>query len=263
MPIRRPRGRLGAVTVGLVLSLLAFTSSGARADTVTVFAAASLKTALEEAADLHRGGSDTTVTLAFAGSSALARQIEHGAPADIFISANPDWMDRLEARGLIDPASRFDLFGNRLVLIAHGADAAPVEIGPALPLAEMLGEARLAMALVDAVPAGIYGKAALTSYGLWDDVATRVAQADNVRAALALVATGATPLGIVYRTDASVEPRVTVVGTFPEDSHPPIVYPVAAVGTDPSGGAVAFLAFLRQPETTAVFARHGFAILGE
>ena len=233
----------------------------AMAGDVTVFAAASLKTALEEVADGYRRDSGAGVTLALAGSSALARQIEHGAPADVFISASPDWMDHLETAGRLDPATRRDLLGNRLVLIAHGP-AAPVEIGPDFDLPALLGDGRLAMALVDAVPAGIYGKAALSSLGLWEAVRSQVAQADNVRAALALVASGEAPLGIVYATDAAAEPRVSVVGTFPDGSHPPILYPVAAVAGR-AAQAAPFLAHLAGAEARAVFARHGFRVIAD
>ena len=251
-PLRR--AACGAL---LLLGLLA-PASGARAADLLIFAAASMKTALDEISALWTAGSGEAVTVSFAGSSALARQIERGAPADVFISANRDWMDTLEAGGRIAPGTRIDLVGNRLVLIAHGRDAAPVALGPGTDLAGLLGDGRLAMALVDAVPAGIYGRAALEALGLWEATARKVAQADNARAALALVATGATPFGIVYATDAAAEERVTVVGTFPAETHPQIVYPAAAV----AGGAVerarAFLAFLRGEAARAAFARHGF-----
>ncbi len=238
-------------------ALLMLCASAASAQTVTVFAAASTKTALDEVAARYAEATGNRAVVSLAGSSALARQIEAGAPADVFISANTDWMDRLEAQGLVDPASRRDLLGNTLVLIATGGD--PVAITPDLDLPAMLGEGRLAMALVDAVPAGIYGKAALESLGLWQGVAPRVAQADNVRAALALVASGEAPLGITYATDAQAEPRVRVLGTFPPESHAPIVYPVAAVnGAD----SLDFLNFLRSPSARAAFEAQGFAVLG-
>jgi molybdate transport system substrate-binding protein len=245
-------------TVVAAVALALAPAGAARAETVTVFAAASLTDVL---AEIERGfeaatGHDLVVSLA--GSSALARQIQRGAPADVFISANPGWMDVLEADGLLEPGSRADLVANALVLVAHGA-APPVEIGPDLDLAGLLGEGRLAMALVEAVPAGIYGKAALESLGLWSAVAPRVAQADNVRAALALVATGAAPYGIVYATDAAAEDAVTAIGTFPADSHPPIVYPVADLANRDTEAEAAFLAYLRGPEARAAFARQGFA----
>lgn len=245
--------------VALAVSLL---PGMALAGQVTVFAAASTKTALDRISAGFEAETGHEVTLSFAGSSALARQIERAAPADIFISAHPDWMDHLASAGLIDPASRLDLLGNRLVLVAHG-DAAPVTIGPSMDLAAMLGEGRLAMALVEAVPAGIYGRAALERLGLWNEVAPRVAQADNVRAALALVALGEAPLGIVYATDAAAEHRVTAIGTFPEGSHPPIRYPAARVAGRDSAAADAFFAHLSGPEARAAFEAEGFAVLAE
>jgi len=242
-----------------VVMLAMLSAVCARADNVTVFAAASLKEALDDIAAGFHEATDHTATVVLAGSSVLARQIRQGAPADVFISASPDWMDDLEREGLLVADTRFDLVGNTLVLIAHDSDASPVTADPGRDLAGLLGTGRLAMALVDAVPAGIYGKAALTSLGLWDEAAPRVAQADNVRAALALVATGEAPLGIVYATDAAAERRVSVVATFPESSHPPIVYPVAAI-TD-TEAAASMLAYLRSDAAREAFARHGFVPL--
>lgn len=224
-------------------------------EAVTVFAAASLKTALDEVAEAYDGN----LVLSYAGSSALARQVQQGAPADIVFLANTDWMDVLERDGLIAPGTRTELLGNRLVL-AGPAGADPVEIGPDLDLAAMLGDGRLAMALVEAVPAGIYGKAALDSLGLWETVAPRVAQADNVRAALALVSLAQVPLGVVYATDAAADPAVDALGLFPEDSHPPIRYPVAAV-ENRADAAAPFLTFLQTPEAAALFVAQGFAVL--
>lgn len=232
----------------------------AAAENVTVFAAASMTNALAEIEDRFEAETGHDLTVSLAGSSALARQIRQGAPADVFISANADWMDTLEAEGLIAPDSRFDLLGNAIVLIAHGEGAAPVGIGPDLDLAGMLDGGRLAMALVEAVPAGIYGKAALTSLGLWEAVAPSVAQADNVRAALALVAVGEAPLGIVYATDAVAEDGVAVIGTFSPDSHPPIVYPAAAVAGRDGPAVHAFLDWLRGPAARAAFERQGFTV---
>ena len=247
-----------------VILALGLGSAPARAEDapVTVFAAASLKTALDRivadwAAKPDAAPDAVPVRVSYAGSSALARQILQGAPADIFISANADWMDRVEAEGLLVPGSRADLLGNTLVLIAHDPDAAPVKITADLPLAQMLGEDRLAMALVEAVPAGIYGRAALTALGLWDSVAARVAQADNVRAALALVSRGEAPYGITYATDAhAAGDAVQVLGAFPPDSHPPIIYPAAALRDRPE--AAAFLDWLRGPQAQAIFADEGF-----
>ncbi|WP_349358947.1 molybdate ABC transporter substrate-binding protein [Stappia sp.] len=247
-----------ARAMALALLLMTGVTGRAAASDLTVFAAASLKTALEDVADAWRAETGKRVTLAFAGSSALARQIEAGAPADLFISANTAWMDHLAAAGLIRPETRRDLLGNDLVLIGHGRDAPPVRLAPDPDLAARLGEGRLAMALVDAVPAGIYGKAALTRLGLWDAVADRVAQTDNVRAALALVARGEAPFGIVYATDAGAADSVSIVARFPADTHPPIVYPVAQVAGRDHPDAAGFLAFLTGETAAALFARHGF-----
>lgn len=239
----------------ILFFLLACLPGLTRAEDITVFAAASTKTALDQAAAAYMQATGDTVTLSYAGSSALARQIQFGAPADLFLSANPGWMDVLEADGLLLPGSRTDLLGNSLVLIAH-ANSAPMEIAT---LPESLGDAHLAMALVDAVPAGIYGKAALRSLGLWDGLAPQVAQTDNVRAALALVALGEAPFGITYATDAAAEPRVTIVARFPADSHPPITYPVAAL----TEAGLPFAAYLRSPEALGFFTAQGFTVLSE
>ena len=264
MITRRFRRRLLGLTAALMLGLTPV-GAAAEAAPVTVFAAASLKTAMDAVADRFEAETGHPAVLSYAGSSALARQIQHGAPADVFVSANREWMDRLAADGLIDPATRTDLLGNRLVLVAHGRDAAPLDLGSELEILDSLGEGRLAMALVEAVPAGIYGKAALTTLGLWEALAPRIAQADNARAALALVAAGEAPLGIVYATDAlaadTLGERVTVVARFPADSHPSIVYPAAAVARRDTPLAARFLAFLRGPAARAAFERQGFMIL--
>lgn len=232
------------------------------AGSITVFAAASLKTALDQVAQDWQDRTGQSARLTYAGSSALARQIQAGAPADLFVSANPGWMDHLAGLGLIRNDTRADLLGNTLVLIGP-AGATPLPgIGPATDLSGMLGAGPLAMGLVQAVPAGIYGKAALESLGLWGGVADRVAQTDNVRAALALVALGEAPLGITYGSDATAEPRVTVLATFPDSSHPAIRYP-AAVTTDSADPALAaqFLAYLRSPAAARVFLAAGFTPL--
>lgn len=242
---------------------VAFLPAALAAGEVTVFAAASLSDAMRDAAGRFQAETGHDVTLSLAGSSALARQIRQGAPADVYIAANAGWMDRLEGDGLIDAATRFDLLRNAIVLIAHGQDAAPVEIGPDLDLTGMLGGGRLAMALVEAVPAGIYGKAALESLGLWDDVAPQVAQAGNVRAALSLVATGEAPMGIVYATDAAAEDDVTALATFPAELHPPIVYPAAAVASSGSPVTGAFLDFLRGAPARAAFEAQGFTVMAD
>lgn len=231
------------------------------AEEVVVFAAASLKTALDPIARSFQQATGNSVTISYAGSNALAQQILQGAPADIFISASPEWMDEVEKGGDLADGTRTDLLGNTLVLVAHDADAPPLAPAPGFDLAGALDGGKLAMALVDAVPAGQYGKAALVSLGVWDKVAPQVAQADNVRAALALVATGEAPLGIVYATDAAAEPRVHVVGTFPEDSHAPITYPAALLKTGTDAADWAFFEALKAPEADALFKAQGFTVL--
>jgi molybdate transport system substrate-binding protein len=226
-----------------------------RANTVTVFAAASLKTALDQVAADWTATTGQTVVLSYAATSALARQIEAGAPADIFFAASEDWMDDLEDKGLVQAGSRRDVLGNVLVLIAP-APAPSVDLA-SVDLAALLGDGPLAMA-GEAVPAGIYGRAALSSMGLWDGVATRVAQTDNVRGALALVALGEAQLGVVYASDAMAEPRVSVIATFPKDSHPPIVYPAALTAAATGPAPAAFLDYLSGPGALAVFVANGF-----
>lgn len=258
--LRRGRACLaGALCVALALPM------AARAGELTVFAAASLATALAEIEAGFEAETGHALSVALAGSSALARQIAQGAPADLFISANPGWMDSLDQAGLLEPGTRADLLSNTLVLIGP-AGARPLALeGPDLAarLGARLGADRLAMALVEAVPAGIYGKAALESLGLWAQVEARVAQADNVRAALALVAVGAAPLGIVYGSDARADPRVAVLATFPPESHPPIIYPVALLAGRNTLAAAAFLAYLRTEPAHAAFRRQGFGVIGE
>lgn len=264
MPLGSRRLRAMAHRGAIALAALLAVASPPRAqaeDAVVVFAAASLKNALEDVAAKWREETGGRTAISFAGSSSLARQIQQGAPADLYLSANTAWMDALESERLIRPETRRDLLGNRLVLIAHGADAAPVEIAPGVDLAGLLGDGRLAMALVDAVPAGVYGKAALSVLGVWDAVAPKVAQADNVRAALALVARGEAPYGIVYATDAAAEDAVTVVATFPEETHPPIVYPAALTAESTNTRAQAFLAYLSSEAARPLFERQGFAVL--
>lgn len=244
---------------------LALTALPAAAEEITAFAAASLKDALDAVAAEWQAETGNTATVSYAGSSQLAAQIQEGAPADLFVSAAVNWMDALEADGLIKPETRVDLLGNTLVLVAHGSGAAPVEIGPGFDLAGLLAGGKLSMALVDSVPAGQYGRAALESLGLWPSVEGSVAQSENVRAALALVAQGEAPFGIVYGSDAmaddGADDQVSVVGTFPEESHPPIVYPAAVVATSRRPEAEAFLDYLSSDAADAVFAGQGFTVL--
>lgn len=240
-----------------LLAALCLAALPVRAEDVSVFAAASLKNALDEVAAQFTSETGHRVTISYAGSNTLAKQIIEGAPADVFVSANTEWMDEVGKAGLVQ--SRADILGNRLVLIAHG-DAAPVQISGDMDLAGMLDGGKLAMALVDSVPAGQYGKAALENLGLWDSVQSDVAQSDNVRAALALVAAGEAPLGIVYATDAVAEDDVTVVGEFPADSHPPITYPAALLTGAADDADRAFYDALSDARADAIFARHGFAV---
>jgi molybdate transport system substrate-binding protein len=255
------RGILLLLVLGFLVAPLVTTA--AQAADVTVFAAASLKNALDDAAKLYQTKTGDKVTISYAASPALAKQIEAGAPADIFFSADLDWMDYLEKKNLIDPASRHTLLGNTLVLVAPKDSTVVLPIEKSFPLLHALGlDGKLAMASVDTAPAGKYGKAALTYLGVWDAVAPRVAQAENVRAALAFVAKGEAPLGIVYGTDAKSEPAVRVVGTFPEDSHPNILYPVALLASA-KPEARKFLDFLLSPEAAPAFEAQGFSIEGK
>jgi molybdate transport system substrate-binding protein len=247
-----------ALAVGGLAGALAAPAAGAD---VTVFAAASLKNALDAVGAAWMEEAGKSATISYAASSALARQIEEGAPADVFISADRDWMDYLAERDLIARETAIELLGNRLVLIAPADSTATAEIVPGFDLAGLLGDGRLAIANVDAVPAGRYGKAALESLGVWESVADRLAQAENVRAALALVSTGEAPLGIVYATDAAADPAVRILGTFPEDTHPPIVYPAAVTAEAASPDAGAFLDFLKGETAGALFEAEGFTLL--
>jgi molybdate transport system substrate-binding protein len=255
------RGLVVGFAFGFVV--LPFLSAAAQAADVTVFAAASLKNALDDAVKVYEAKTGDKVVVSYAASSALAKQIEQAAPADIFFSADLDWMDYLEQKKLIDPASRHTLLGNTLVLIAPKDSTVSLVIEKNFPLVQALGaDGRLAMASVDPVPAGKYGKAALTYLGVWDAVAPRVAQAENVRAALTFVARGEAPLGIVYGTDAKSEPAVKVVGTFPENSHPRILYPVALTSSA-KPEARQFIEFLLSSEAAPAFEAQGFSIEGK
>jgi molybdate transport system substrate-binding protein len=262
---RLPRRIVLAVAAWIAILALAGVSGPtlAQGGRPLVFAAASLKNALDAVNRDYAAETGRRATISYAASSTLAKQIESGAPADIFISADRRWMDYAAKHGLIDPKTRHDLLGNGLVLIVpkdSPLGAGQVAIAPGFPLAELLGDGRLAMAEPNSVPAGIYGKAALTRLGVWDEVAKRVAAAENVRAALALVARGEAPLGIVYKTDSAIEPGVKIVGTFPPDSHEPIVYPMALTRSA-RPETVPFAVYLRSPAAARIFAEHGFTVL--
>jgi molybdate transport system substrate-binding protein len=202
------------------------------------------------------------VVISYAASNTLIKQIEQGAPADMFISADLDWMDYGQQKGLIKPDTRSNLLGNRLVLVAPKDSNVTADIKPGFDLAALLKGGRLAMGNVDAVPAGKYGKASLEKLGAWDGVKDKVAQAESVRAALLLVARGEAPLGIVYQTDAAADPTVKIVGTFPENTHPPIIYPIALTKESTNPDALAFLNFIRSPAARPIFERQGFTVLG-
>jgi len=244
-----------------VLIGFALTSAISAAEPVRVFAAASLKNALDEAASAWKAKSGKEVSASYAASSALAKQIEQAAPADIFMSADLDWMDYLDKKGLIKADTRKNLLGNQLVLVAAAGSGVKIELAPGADLAGALGDGKLAMGEVKSVPAGKYGKAALDKLGLWTSVEKNVAMTENVRAALALVARGEAKLGIVYATDAKAEPKVEVAGIFPEDSHPPIIYPVALTAAGNNPDAAEFVSFLSSPEAAAIFKAQGFTIL--
>ena len=222
-----------------------------------MFAAASLKNAMDDVLAAFTARDHIPARGSYGASSALARQIEQGAPADVFVSADVDWMDYLAKRNLITGGSRMDLLSNHLALIAPADSKTVLEIAPGMPLAAALGSDRLAVAGPD-VPAGKYAQASLTSLGVWQSVEPKLARAESVRAALAFVARGETPLGIVYDTDAKVEPKVRIVGLFPDASHPPIIYPAALVAASHSAGGAAFLHFLKGGEAVAIFHRYGF-----
>jgi molybdate transport system substrate-binding protein len=229
---------------------------------VLVFAAASLKNALDDAIAAYGRETGTKVIASYAASSALAKQIEQGAPAQLFISADLAWMDYLAERGLVEEATRVNLLGNSLVLVApKDSTVGEVALGQGVDLAALLGDGRLAVGEVSSVPAGKYAKAALEKLGGWSGVESRLAQSENVRAALALVARGEAPLGIVYRTDAAADPTVRIVGTFPPDSHPPIIYPAAVTKGGDAGGAADFLKFLSGSVAKAAFEKQGFTLL--
>ncbi len=236
-------------------------AAAALAGDVTVFAAASLKTALDAIAADWQKQTGTTVTISYDSSAKLAKQIQAGAPADLFISASVQWMDTLAQAKLINPDSRKTLLGNTLILVAADKTAAPIDLTKGFDLAGLLGDGKLAMGMVDSVPAGQYGKQALTSLGIWDAVAPKVAQSENVRAALALVDSGEAAFGIVYGSDAVADAKVAIVATFPDDSHQPILYPAAVIASSTKPEAQAFLNDLSSDAAGAIFAAQGFIVL--
>jgi molybdate transport system substrate-binding protein len=255
-------GRIaGLVAAALLACGPPQTSAQAQGSAPVIFAAASLKTALDAANTQWQKETGRKAIISYAASSALAKQIEQGAPAQMFISADLDWMDYLAARNLIKPGTRLNLLGNRLVLIAPKDKAQPVDIKAGFDLAKIVGEGRLAMANVESVPAGKYGKAALDKLGVWASVSAKIAQAENVRAALLLVSRGEAPAGIVYQTDAAADANVAIIGTFPQNSHPPIVYPIALTASSTSPDAAAFLDYVRSAKARPLFEAQGFTVL--
>lgn len=244
-----------------IVALALFPGAAPAQDRLVIFAAASLKNAMDNVAAAYTEEAGIETAVSYAGSSALARQIEQGAPADIFVSSNIDWMDYLSERGLTDTDSELRLLGNRIVLVAPAASGVDTTIAPGFDLAGLLEGGRLAMANTDAVPAGIYGKAALETLGVWDTVSGKVAQAENVRAALALVSTGEAPLGIVYQTDAAADDNVRIVGRFPENTHPPILYSAAVLAASDNPAAAGYLRFVQTSAARGLFEAEGFAVL--
>jgi molybdate transport system substrate-binding protein len=263
--LRGPRFRTGRYCIVIFAAAVALGLStgpaAAQSREVLVFAAASVKNALDDIDAQYQRETGKHVSASLAASSTLAQQIENGAPADIFISADLDWMDYLAKHNLIKPGTRKNLLGNELVLIAPQDTTAQVKIEPGFPLGKLLAGGKLAMADTSAVPAGKYGKAALEKLGVWSSVESQVAQAENVRAALELVARKEAPFGIVYQTDAAVEPNVRIVAVFPEDTHPPIIYPVALTAVSANPDAAGFLAYLESPKAATLFEKQGFTVL--
>lgn len=247
--------------VAVVCWLLPFVGHGAAApDSVTVFAAASLTDVMQELGATYTEETGTKIEFSFAATSTLARQVESGAHADVFFSADQEWMDYLEQRALIQNATRRNVLGNRLALVAPADSTVQLQVAPNFPLLAALKGGRLATGDPDAVPVGRYARAALITLGVWDDVKEHLVRADSVRTALAFVARGEVPLGIVYETDARIDKKVRIVDVFPESSHPPISYPVALTKAA-NAKAASFVEFVRGPAGTAAFQKYGFSIL--
>ena len=247
--------QLSALLLGLLLLAVP-----AQAQDLTVFAAASLKESMDEAAAQFQRVNGQKVVVSYAASSALAKQVESGAPADVFISADLDWMDYLDQRKLIKPETRVNLLRNKLVMIAPADSKLQVEIKPGFPLAKLLGDGKLSMADPDSVPAGKYGKAALEKLGVWASVESKVARGDNVRTALNFVSRGEAPLGIVYQTDAAADKKVRIAAQFPQDSYPAIIYPAAVIAGSKQTAAAGFVIYLKSKEARAIFEKYGFSI---
>jgi molybdate transport system substrate-binding protein len=253
---------LATLTALIAAAGVGLTQPAAAQETITVFAAASLKNALDDVDSAYTKASGVKVTASYAASSALAKQVEQGAPADVFISADLKWMDYVAERKLIKPATRVNLLGNKLVLIVPNESKLDrVAIGQGLDLARLAGDGRIAVADVKAVPAGLYAKAALEKLGAWKAAEPKLAQAENVRATLTFVARGETRLGIVYETDAKIEPKVKIVGVFPDGAYPPVTYPVAATANTTKSSVPSYLDFLRSKQAKDIFEKYGFSVL--
>ena len=252
-----------AALAGLMaIAAVGLTQPAAAQETITVFAAASLKHALDDVDGAFSKAGGAKITASYEASSALAKQIEAGAPADVFISADLRWMDYVAERKLIKPDTRINLLGNKLVLIApKDSKLDHVAIAQGFDIAKLAGDGRIAVADVKAVPAGLYAKAALEKLGAWAAAEPKLAQAENVRATLAFVARGETPLGIVYATDARIEPKVKIVGVFPDGSYPPVTYPVAATANTAKASVAKYLDFLRTKQAKDIFEKYGFSVL--
>jgi molybdate transport system substrate-binding protein len=264
MPTRAHLTGVRSLLVWAAFVLVAATLSvaaHAQGRDLLVFGAASLKNALDEANTGFQRDTGHKVVVSYGASSALAKQIEGGAPADVFISADLDWMDYVAEHKLIKPETRFNLLGNKLVLIAAADSNISLPIVPNLPLAQALGNGRLAMADPAAVPAGKYGKAALEALGVWPSVSSKIAPAQDVRAALLFVSRGEALLGIVYQTDAAADKGVKIVGSFPESTHPPIIYPLAVTATSANPEATAYIQYLKSPAAKPAFEKQGFVLL--
>lgn len=255
----------GLKTIPIISLLLMILTLGCfdsvKADTsVLIFAAASTTNAVDEIGLLFSKKKQGKFVPSFASSSTLAKQIAAGAPANIYISANPKWMRFLEDKNLIEQGTRWDILGNTIVLITPAASDLKIDIHPEFPLSKILGNEKISMGDPDHVPAGIYGKQALMNLGVWDEIAPKVVRAKDVRTALVFVERGEVPLGIVYATDAAITDKVRVAGVFPENSHPPVIYQAAIVKGNNTKTALAFLEFLKSPEAKGVFEKYGFSV---
>jgi molybdate transport system substrate-binding protein len=256
------RPRLRPALAAFVLAIAAMAAPrAATADDVLVFAAASLKNALDDASAAYQQHGGAKVNVSYAASSALAKQIESGAPADIFISADLDWMNDVQKNNAIKPETRANFFGNVLVLVEPADSTKTVDIKPGFPLASLLGDGKLAMADPDSVPAGKYGKAALQKLGVWDSVEKKVASAADVRAALVFVSRKEAPFGIVYQTDAAADKGVKIAGVFPSDTYPPIIYPAAITASSKNPEAAKFLAYMHSDAAKPFFEKQGFSFV--